>query len=278
MRGEKIGGMVAKDEGRDEREEREKWDEWDFGEEIDWEMEDAGTETGETTWDDVAKMAGGFGENGENEGEAWQLPEKPAREAERIDEAGEIVDLSEVMEDLRDKRYELLGHGTVSAELAEKIMNEGVEVGGLGRDTDTDSNFVYLKHNYGDLKETLDHWRHNEAREIVLMRVPVKYKLPFGSHQKDTYGVFYHDEEEHGNYGGSRGKYEGDYIYGWYDAGSGKVHKNANYHGDLDNEDDAEYMEKAYQGIKQSYLEQLPEDERAGWEAYTKMYYDYEPE
>lgn len=230
---------------------------------------DAGTETGETTWDDVAEMVGSFGENEEK---VWELPEKPAREIEEIDETGEVVDLLEAMEDFRDKRYELLGHGTVSAELAEKIMNEGVEVGGSGRDTDIDGNFYYLDHDDGKLKEALDRWQHKEAQQIALVRVPVKYKLPFGNFKKDTYGVFYHDEEE------GRGKYEGDYVYGWYDAGSGMVHKNANYHGNLDDEEDVAYMEEVYQGIKQSYLEQLPEEERGDWEELTKMYYDYTPE
>lgn len=240
-------------------------DEWDFGEEIEWNMGDDGTER--ATWDDVAEMAGFE----ESEQEVWQLPKKPVREAERLEGAGEIVDLAELMGELQDGRYELMGHGTVSADVAKKIIREGVKVGGPGRDTDIDSNFFYLDHDYEGLKGTLDNWQHKNARQIALMRVPVRYKLPFGNFKKDTYGVFYHDE-------GDGGVYEGDYVYGWYDADSGMVHKNADYHGDLDNAADVEYMEKVYQDIKQSYLEQLPEDERGDWEELAKMFYDYTPE
>lgn len=247
-----------------------KTNEWDFDEEIEW--------------NDVAAMAEEFSgnqrESEQTQERAWKLPEKPAREGEVQRENTEVLKLEEVMTDLGDGNYELLGHGTVSAELAERIMIEGVEVGGPERDTDTDSNFGYLSHKFETLRDELDTWRHNAAQQIVLLRVPVKYKLPFGSHNQNTYGVFYHDQEDEqsAESDGQRGVYESDYVYGWYDAGTGEVHKNANYHGDLNNPEDVAYMEKVYEGIKQSYLEQLSDDEREDFEAVAKMYYDYQPE
>ncbi len=254
-----------------ERSERDEWNEWDWGEKVDWGTGETAVEK-TATWNEVAEMAGQFDENDQKR--VWGLPEKPVREVERKQNGGETVKLDEAMEELQDGRYELLGHGTTTVDLAERIMNEGVEVGGSGRDTDIDSNFYYLDHDYENLKKTLDNWQHEEAQQIVLVRVPVKYKLPFAGLGKNTYGVFYHDKDEHG----TKGVYEGDYVYGWYDAESGMVRKNANYHGSLDNEEDVKYMEEVYQGIKQSYLETLPEDEREDWEELTKMYYDYVPE
>lgn len=243
---------------------KSEWD--DFFDDTEWDDPEDST----ITYDDL-KNVPFAGEQTETLAPQYIIPPKPPRET-TPDLQSEIISLEEVMTDLSDPRYELLGHGT-KTELIPQILQEGIRAGGDGRDTDIDSNFYALNHELESLQNTLNHWQHNDAKQIVLFRPPLKYKLASPSqHSKSTYGVFFHDSTEPGV-----GYYEPEYIYGWYDASSGLVSKNSNYHGNLDDPSDVAYLEQVYQDTKSSYLQSIPEADRADYELANNIYYQYEP-
>lgn len=231
----------------------------------------------------------------------WDIPDKPERPQNDIKKEEEIISLEQASKDLLDGRYELFGHGTISSDFAISILRQGLLAGGEGRATDMDSNFLPLGGNdLENLEDSLNHWGHKDAKFIVLFRVPVKYKLPFRYATKEMYSVFYHngqdnieieanneseddglDEEEKSEDWYSshdKGVYESNYIYGYYDANTGLVHKNTRYNGSLDNPTDNAYMQSVYDSIKSDYISTIPEGERQSWENRAKFYYDYQPE
>lgn len=232
---------------------------------------------------------------------SWDIPEKPERPPNDIKKEEEIISLEQASQELLDGRYELFGHGTISSDFAISILGQGLLAGGYDRDTDMDSNFLPLGGNdLENLEDSLNHWGHKDAQFIVLFRVPVKYKLPFRYGTKEMYSVFYHngqddiereannepeddgwDEEESSDDLDSdsiKGVYESNYIYGYYDANTGFVHKNSSYNGSLDNPADVAYMESVYDSIKSEYLSTIPEGERQNWKNRAKFYYEYQPE
>jgi hypothetical protein len=229
----------------------------------------------------------------------WEIPVKPDRDQPGNEKDLEIITLEDAMADLADLRYELMGHGTPTKDTAESIVRQGLVVGGTARDTDIDTNFIRLDWDYELMKQGLDHWKHNDAKFIAILRVPVKYKLPFLTNSKEQYSAYYHngtdrvvlasknlDDDDHGGWeeedqdsrSNPEGVYEGDYFYGFYDANTGKIHKNPNYHGSLDSSVDVEYVESVYGQIKSSFLETMSEDEIPGWLNAASVYYDYKPE
>jgi len=228
----------------------------------------------------------------------WEIPEKPDRDQSGIEKDPEIITLEDAMADLADQRYELMGHGTSIINSAESIIRQGLLVGGISRSTDIDSNFDRLDWDYVSIKESLDHWKHKDAKYIAIFRVPVKYKLPFHNDSKEQYSAYYHDgtdrvvlaskniadsdggwgEDDQDSRFNPEGVYEGDYFYGFYDAGSGNIHKNPNYHGSLDSSVDVEYMENVYGDIKSNFSKRMTEAERLDWLKVASIYYDYKPE
>ena len=70
-----------------------------------------------------------------------------SKQNEREQPQFELVPFAKIAKSLEDPRYEEVAHATISAENAEAILREGLNVGGEGRDTDIDSNFKYLSNN-----------------------------------------------------------------------------------------------------------------------------------
>jgi|GEM_PF-6410486 len=203
------------------------------------------------------------------------------------EEKAEVVPLAEVLKELSDPRYEELGHGTTSAENAESIMEKGLQVGGFGRDSSISGNFLALSNDNPDnLSDTINKWQHKNAKQIILFRVPVKYKLPAGLFldQSDptgssmNYPVFYTPNKDDGDGYGVEGTYNSDFVFGWYDADSGQVHKNPNYRGDLDNPDDVAKMEESYRQAKQAALKKITDnDQREEFLGYANAWHNYDP-
>ena len=226
-------------------------------------------------WETVSEQSPVFSHNLlRSNTQIFEIPSKPERQTDDFEQQETIISFDEAIRDLSDPRYELWGHGTTNANNASSILQQGLIVGGEGRDTDMDSNFAALGHDSASLKEALNHWKHNNSKNIIFFRPPVKYKLPFRSNTKEMYSTYYHDDNSDNN---DRGVYERDYIYGYYDAITDKVHLNPHYHGNIDDMDDTKYMETVYDNIKDTYVQSLPEEERQDWESLTNMYYDYQP-
>lgn len=208
----------------------------------------------------------------EKTGSDFEIPEKPLRGEMNRPIIEEVVSLHDAVSDLSDMRYELLGHGTSSESNAKSIMEGGL----LVKDSYILSNAISLPREEQELKEYLDSWGHRDSKYIALLRFPVKYKLPFDSSEK-VYGVFFEKVNSESSYDEVRGKYEREYIYGYYDVNTGMVHKNPRYHGNLDNEEDVQYMETVYSDICDVVLDSLRGDERESWDQQRKTFYEYKP-
>ncbi len=240
--------------------------EWDVG------------DVGEIDWDDDSEetdYSKGFGTDPiliRKTGSDYKIPEKPLREEKDRPIIEEVVSLKEAISDLSDMRYELLGHGT-SSELNVKSIIEG---GLLVKDPSVLSNAIPLYRKEQELKECLDSWRHKDSKYIALLRFPVKYKFPFSSSEK-IYSVFFTKVNSESSYNEVAGIYEGEYIYGYYDANTGMVHKNSRYRGNLDKEEDVKYMEAVYSNICDVVLDSLQGDDRESWDQLRKTFYDYNP-
>lgn len=173
----------------------------------------------------------------------------------------EAVPFAEIAKDLEDPRYEELGHGTVSAENAQSILNEGLRVGGPGRDTDIDSNFMPLANNDSDaLLNSAGNWQHKDAKFIVLYRIPFEYKLPTANmHGSETYKMFY--EPNGGDPNAQSGKYSKDFAYAFLDVSTGVAYKNNAYKGDLDNPEQKAEMENKYQLLRNETASKITDPE-----------------
>ena len=173
----------------------------------------------------------------------------------------EAVPFAEIAKDLEDPRYEELGHGTVSAENAQSILNEGLRVGGPGRDTDIDSNFMPLANNDSDaLLNSAGNWQHNDAKFIVLYRIPFEYKLPTANmHGSESYKMFY--EPNDGDPNTESGKYSKDFAYAFLDVSTGVAYKNNAYKGDLDNPEQKAEMENKYQLLRNETASKIADPE-----------------
>ncbi|HOZ44841.1 MAG TPA: hypothetical protein PLN39_02455 [Candidatus Dojkabacteria bacterium] len=202
----------------------------------------------------------------------FKIPEKPLREEKDRPIVEEVVSLQEAISELSDMRYELRGHGTSSESNAKSILEGGL----LVKYSPILSNAISLPRKEQELKECLDNWEHRDSKYIALLRFPAKYKLPFYSSEK-VYGVFYTKVNSDSSYDEVEGIYEGEYIYGYYNANTGMVHKNPRYRGNLDKEEDVKYIEKVYSNICDVVRESLQGDERESWDEERKTFYDYNP-
>ncbi len=173
----------------------------------------------------------------------------------------EVVSFAEIAEELENPRYEVLGHGTTSAENAKSILNGGLKVGGPGRDTDIDSNFIPLANNDSKaLLKSAENWQHNDAKFIVLYRIPFEYKLPMANLLgAETYRMFY--EPNDGNPDAKSGKYSKDFAYAFLDVNTGMVYKNNEYKGDLDNPEQKAEMERKYQLLRNETASKIVDPE-----------------
>lgn len=187
----------------------------------------------------------------------------------------EAVPFAEIAKDLEDPRYEELGHGTVSAENAQSILNEGLRVGGPGRDTDIDSNFMPLANNDSNaLLNSAENWQHNDAKFIVLYRIPFEYKLPMANmHGSETYKMFY--EPNDGDPDAKSGKYSKDFAYAFLDVNTGMAYKNNAYKGDLDNPEQKAEMENKYQLLRNETASKITDpEEREGFLAMAESWHE----
>lgn len=187
----------------------------------------------------------------------------------------EAVPFAEIAKDLEDPRYEELGHGTVSAENAQSILNEGLRVGGPGRDTDIDSNFMPLANNDSNaLLNSAENWQHNDAKFIVLYRIPFEYKLPTANmHGSETYRMFY--EPNDGDPDAKSGKYSKDFAYAFLDVNTGMAYKNNAYKGDLDNPEQKAEMENKYQLLRNETASKITDpEEREGFLAMAESWHE----
>lgn len=175
--------------------------------------------------------------------------ERTAEEKEKKE--GGVVDWEKIKDVFNDERYEILGHGTSSAERADSILAEGLHVGDttgyMPRDTDIFANFMPLGNNDPDtMRGAMENWPHRDSKQIVLYRIPWQYKSAPGS-SVAAYVPFYTGDSK-------AGTYDKEYAYGWYDVENGTMHLNPDYHGDLDNEKDVAYLEREKERIEK-YLD-----------------------
>ena len=199
----------------------------------------------------------------------------PSEKNEQEKSQFEVVSFAEIAKDLEDPRYEELGHGTISAENAQSILNEGLRVGGPGRDTDIDSNFMPLANNDSNaLLNSAENWQHNNAKFIVLYRIPFEYKLPMANmHGPETYKMFY--EPNDGDPDAKSGKYSKDFAYAFLDVNTGMAYKNNAYKGDLDNPEQKAEMENKYQLLRNETASKIVNpDEREGFLAMAESWHE----
>lgn len=186
----------------------------------------------------------------------------PSEELEQKKSQFEAVPFAEIAKDLEDPRYEELGHGTISAENAQSILNEGLRVGGNDRDTDIDSNFMLLANNDSEaLLNSAENWQHNDAKFIVLYRIPFEYKLPAANMLgSEAYKMFYEPNDEDSDT--ASGKYSKDFAYAFLDVSTGIAYKNNAYKGDLDNPKQKVDMENKYRLLRNETASRItdPED------------------
>ncbi len=188
--------------------------------------------------------------------------EKQEREQPRF----EAVPFAEIAKELEDPRYEELGHGTISAENTQGILSDGLHVGGPGRDTDIDSNFMPLANNNSDaLLNSAKNWQHNNAKYVVLYRIPFEYKMPTANiHSSETYSMFFEPNEADTD--ANSGKYNKDFAYAYLDIDSGLAYKNNAYKGDLDNPQQKMAMENKYQLLRDEIANKITDpDEKEGF-------------
>ncbi|MEE0888142.1 MAG: hypothetical protein U0L97_02920, partial [Candidatus Saccharimonadaceae bacterium] len=173
----------------------------------------------------------------------------------------EAVPFAEIAKELEDPRYEELGHGTISAENAQSILNEGLRVGGSGRDTDIQSNFMRLANTDADaLRNAAEDWQHNNAKFIVIYRVPFEYKMPLANqHSSETYGMFYESNNDSSDV--ESGKYSKDFAFAYLDVNTGLVYKNSAYKGNLDDPEQKMAMENKYQLLRNETANKIPDPE-----------------
>lgn len=181
----------------------------------------------------------------------------------------EAVPFAEIAKELEDPRYEELGHGTISAENAQSILNEGLRVGGSGRDTDIQSNFMRLANTDADaLRNATEDWQHNNAKFIVIYRVPFEYKMPLANqHSSETYGMFYESNNDSSDV--ESGKYSKDFAFAYLDVNTGLVYKNNAYKGNLDDPEQKMAMENKYQLLRNETANKIPDPEAR--EAFLSM-------
>lgn len=181
----------------------------------------------------------------------------------------EAVPFAEIAKELEDPRYEELGHGTISAENAQSILNEGLRVGGSGRDTDIQSNFMRLANTDADaLRNAAEDWQHNNAKFIVIYRVPFEYKMPLANqHSSETYGMFYESNNDSSDV--ESGKYSKDFAFAYLDVNTGLVYKNNAYKGNLDDPEQKMAMENKYQLLRNETANKIPDPEAR--EAFLSM-------
>lgn len=144
----------------------------------------------------------------------------------------------------------ICGHGTASSgnghEIIESIFNEGVKgFESLGSmigenrknevvgSTDLTDNTVGLwssmegELNFQKLKEQLDNWPHRNAKNVILMRLPIEYYHPYtevGSERTQAYFT------EHADKNGQATNYiDKRFIIGNYDAETGNVELNPHF-------------------------------------------------
>lgn len=187
----------------------------------------------------------------------------------------EAVPFAEIAKELEDPRYEELGHGTISAENAQSILSEGLRVGGPGRDTDIDSNFMPLANNDSNaLLNSAENWQHNNAKYIVIYRIPFEYKLPTANmHSSETYGMFY--ESNDGDPDAKSGKYSKDFAYAYLDVNTGLAYKNNAYKGNLDDPTQKAAMEDKYQLLRNETASKIVDpDERNGFLAMAQSWHE----
>lgn len=198
-----------------------------------------------------------------------------SEQAEQEKQQFEVVSFAEIATELADPRYEELGHGTTSVENARGILQEGLNVGGPGRDTDIDSNFVYLANNNPDkLRDSIENWEHKDADYIVLYRIPFEYKIPSANMQgAETYSMFYEPKDNDSN--ANSGKYNKDFAFAYIDVNTGLVYKNNKYKGNLDDPDQKAEMENKYQFLRNETANKIidPED-REGFLAMAENWHE----
>ncbi len=171
--------------------------------------------------------------------------ERTPEESEKKE--GGVVSWEKVKAIFNDGRYEILGHGTTSSKNADGILAEGLHVGDksgyFARSTDIYANFKPLGNDDPDeMKAAMENWDHKDAKQIVLYRIPWRYKTAPGS-GVEAYVPFYTGDEK-------AGTFNKEYAYGWYDAKKQEVHLNPDYHGDLDDEKDVAYLNREAERIE----------------------------
>ncbi|MDR0591373.1 MAG: hypothetical protein LBG75_02370 [Candidatus Nomurabacteria bacterium] len=102
---------------------------------------------------------------------AFVAPEHGAEEVE-VEEQFEKQPLEDVFEALSDERYLVYGHGTLKQDSARSIMDNGLnsyhhELAGTAKTLDTGS--------FDELQDELSSWRHLNAKNIVLLRLPKQF-------------------------------------------------------------------------------------------------------
>ncbi len=185
-----------------------------------------------------------------------------SKQNEREQPQFELVPFAKIAKSLEDPRYEELAHATISAENAEAILREGLNVGGEGRDTDIDSNFKYLSNNNSEkLRNSAEDLgrEHKNAKFVVLYRIPFQYKLPTTQPKSsETYRMFY---EPNDDLDAPSGKYNQDFAYGYLDVTTGFVNKNNTYRGDLDDPEQKADMEAKYKLLRDEAANKISDSE-----------------
>ncbi|MDR1300461.1 MAG: hypothetical protein LBK50_02015 [Candidatus Nomurabacteria bacterium] len=147
-------------------------------------------------------------------------------------------ELEEMKDMLQDDRYRVFGHGTFGENVA-SIFDEGLKAY-YDREASIHSYMIDLDtQDFGEFKNTLDHWPHKEYKEIVLFRFPLDYynTLELNPSSLDRLAVFFRENTERGsNQYALKGVFDERFIFGCYSSETGQVSLNPNYNADIDDE------------------------------------------
>lgn len=178
---------------------------------------------------------------------------------------GSFTDLSSIQSVFTDEDCFYLGHGTASDDgVINSIFDEGLyvkdpeEVKGYistlrGLSSTTVALGVGSSELFGTIQDELDHWRHKDAKKIIIVEIPKEYSL-YMDVNGDAYEPFYVKSNHPDDYQGLRLRPE--FIRGVYDAENYSFTENAHYYKKLSMEQQQSIM----QDVKQQYIRTYAND------------------
>ena len=200
----------------------------------------------------------------------WDDLMKPEQEqSER-----QFVRFEELEPIFADKNGLIMGHGTASAgndhDVVESILREGLrtfqatgsQIGEHDKDEvvgdrNLKNTAISLFSAYdgskpvmSDIKDVLDHWRHRDAENVILIRIPVEFINKYTSSSEERFLPFYTQKRD--DAGQMRYFLDPRLIIGNYNRETGLVEMNDQFQTESDEEFRSELRERLEEAKKES--------------------------